>query len=285
VLLGFGALTFACVGLHRRKRLVFGEVAAGMVSFAWLAAHGFLALLLFNLVSGSAAHPNYYDRLAALPRLEAQAVLVCGGALLGWLMLRRFPRRWLGLIPAAALSLFGWVLGGSHWLIFEVAVIGMLAGWFAPVNGATRWGGWIGAVALLLLFAVILQAKAPMAAWIIACPTLILATAAALLVRIDAALAKPWSWAIVATATVVAIAPLIPLAHLAFLGIGAPMPEMMLPFLLLAAIAIWPLARMGRVHRTGLAGIAILLVMAAAIAVHVRIDPMAETIPAYSLDK
>lgn len=285
ILAGVGALAAACAGLRRRKRPVFGEAAAGAVAFVWLAAHGLLALLLFNLISGSAAHPNYYDRLAALPRLEAQAALACGGVLLGWLMLRRPPRRVLGLIPAAALLLLDWSFGGPHGLILVAALVAMLVAWFAPVSGATRWGGWIGALAVLLAFATILQVKAPMAAWIIAWPTLILAIAAASLAWLDPPFAKPWSWAIAAVAAVVAIAPLVPLAHLAFLGIGASMPEAMLPFLLLVAAALWPMARIGRVHRRALAAVAIPLVMALAIAVHVRTDPIADTIPAYSLDK
>jgi hypothetical protein len=285
VLLAAGALAGACVGLHRRKLFVPKAVATGAIAFVWLAAHGLLALLLFNLLSGSAAHPNYYDRLAALPRLEAQAAFACAAALLAWLTLRRFSRRWLGLIPAVAMSLLAWLLGGPHGLILGAALLGMLAGWFAPVGGATRWGGWIGALAVLLLFAAILQAKAPMAAWIIAWPTLIVSIGAVLLARFDPAFAKPWSWGIAAVAAVVAITPLVPLAYLAFLGIGAPMPEAMLPFLLLVAVALWPLARIERVHRTAIAGIAILMVMALAIAVHVRTDPIADTIPAYSLDK
>ena len=80
-------------------------------------------------------------------------------------------------------------------------------------------------------------------------------------------------------------APLLPLAHLAFLGIGAGLPEMVALFLLVLAAAFWPLARCERAPRWALVVPAVLLVMAGANAVHVRTDPIAPTIPAYSLDK
>ncbi|GMN12538.1 M20/M25/M40 family metallo-hydrolase [Altererythrobacter sp. MTPC7] len=42
---------------------------------------GGAVLYLLNLVSGAGAEGSYYDRLAAIPYLEAQALLVCAGAL------------------------------------------------------------------------------------------------------------------------------------------------------------------------------------------------------------
>jgi hypothetical protein len=258
---------------------------AGAIGFLWLAAHGLLLLIVLNLVSGSVSHPNYYDRLAALPRLEAQALLAGLTALVGWLGLRRLAVRACGLAPGAALAVLGWAFGGPNGLILVTALIAMLAGWFAPVGGIPRWGGWLCAIGMLLFAAALLQMKAPMAAWIVAWPVMIVAVTAAVLAWSDPDFDKPWSWAIAALAFVVVITPLIPLAHLAFLGIGAPLPEAMLAFLLIVAAAIWPLARIEGAGCATLLVTGAFLVAGLAIAIHVRADPIAEPIPAYSLDK
>lgn len=285
LLIAVAGLAGACVLVRRAGVLSTSGVITGVVSFLWLAAHGLLLLVVFNLVSGSAAHPNYYDRLAALPRLEAQAVLACLCALVAWLGLRRPGKRALGLVPGVVLFVFGWALGGTHMLLLSAAIIGMLTGWFVPAAGVSRWGGWIGAIGILLFVAILLQIKAPMEAWIVAWPVMILSIAAVLVAWVDARLTRPWSYAIAAVALAAVTAPLIPLAHLAFLGIGAPLPETMLAFLLIVAAAAWPLAKIERAGRTTLLIAGALLVAGLAIAVQVRIDPIAETIPAYSLDK
>ncbi len=61
-----------------------------------------LALFLVNLVSETSAKSNYYDRLAAFPRLEWQALFACLAVLTAihrWLS----PR--VGTIPGAAAPL------------------------------------------------------------------------------------------------------------------------------------------------------------------------------------
>jgi hypothetical protein len=250
----------------------------------WLAAHGVLLLTVLNLVSGS-AHANYYDRLASLPRLEAQALLACLAALVGWLGWHRTSRRVLGVLPGAVLAVLGCLLGGTPAPIVCVALIGMISGWFAPPGGVSRWSGWLAAIGSLIAIAVVVQIEAPMAAWIFAWPAMMLALAALAVAWTDAAFAKPWSWAIAGGALAIVVAPLIPLAHLAFLGIGAPMPEVMLAALLLVAAAMWPLGRIEKADRRLALVAGALLVAGLAIAVQVRTDPIAATIPAYSLDK
>ncbi|WBO22017.1 M20/M25/M40 family metallo-hydrolase [Sphingomonas abietis] len=279
------ALAAAVLGLRRHAGFALRGIGGGIGAFLWLIAHGLLLLLVLNLVSGSAAHPNYYDRLAALPRLEMQAVLACLTTLIGWLTLRRFPYRAWGLLPGALLGVAGWKLGGPHLVIVAMAVMGMLAGWLAPVEGVSRWNGWIGAIAMLLLVALLLQGRAPLVAWIFAWPALILALAACLVAWTDPGFQRPWGAAIPALALALVVAPLIPLAHLAFLGVGAPMAPVMLAFLLIVAAAVWPLAKIGQGTRTALVIAGALVAVGLVIAVQVRTDPIAATIPAYSLDK
>jgi hypothetical protein len=285
VLLG-AALTLGAAGagamLVDRLRPV--EILHGLLAQVWLVAHAVLGLTVLNLLSGS-LHGNYYNRLAQLSRLEAQAALACLAVLLGYLALRRLPHRVAGLLPALVLALLGWALGGGHGLILVAAVAGMLVDWFAPPRGVSLWGGWVGGIGLLLFVAVLLQVKAPMAAWIFSWPALLLAVAAALVAWTDPPLRQPWGWAFAALGAAAVVAPLLPLAHLAFLGVGASLPQAMAALLPIPAVAFWPLARIGRLHRGVLLAMAALLVAAASIAVQVRVAPMSPTIPAYSLDK
>lgn len=284
LLIAAAGLGAAVAGINRARLLSLPAIGMGALGLVWLLAHGLLLLTVFNLLSGS-VHPNYYDRLAALPRLEAQALLVSLAALIGWLGWRRSPQRVLGMVPGVVLAVLGWALGGPHALILLAAVAGMVASWFAPPARVSRWGGWIAGIGMLLLVAAIVQVKAPMAAWIFAWPAMVLALAAVPIAWGDAGFAKPWSWVIPAVALAIVMAPLVPLAHLAFLGIGGPLPQAMLAFLLLIAVAIWPLGRIEAAGRGSLLIVGALLVAALAIAVQVRTDPIAETIPAYSLDK
>ncbi len=278
------ALTGAWWGAALMDRVRPVEVLHGVAAQLWLIAHAVLALTVFNLLSGS-RHPNYYDRLAKLSGLEVQTTLICLAVLLGFFMLRCWHTRVFGLVPALLLALAGWTLGGPQALILGCATVGMLTGWFAPRLGVPRWGGWIGGIGTVLLAAIGAQIAAPMAAWILAWPALILAVSAALVAWSDPAFRHPWGWAFVALGAVAVSAPLIPLAHLAFLGIGAPLPQAMVVMLPILAAAFWPLARIGQARRRVLLVIAVLLVVAGAGAVKIRTAPLSPTVPAYSLDK
>ena len=284
LLIAAAGLGGAVAGISRARRLSLPAIGIGALGLVWMLAHGLLLLTVLNLVSGS-AHPNYYDRLAALPRLEGQALLMSLAVLIGWLGWRRWSQRVFGMVPGVMLGVLGWAMGGPHALILSAAVAGMIAGWLAPPGGVSRWGGWIAGIGLLLFVAAVLQIEAPMAAWIFAWPAMVLALAAAPIAWGDSGFARPWSWAVAAVALAIVAAPLVPLAHLAFLGIGGPMPQAMLAFLLLVAVPICPLARIEAAGRGTLLLVAALLVAALAIAVQVRTDPIAGTIPAYSLDK
>ncbi|WP_157602403.1 M20/M25/M40 family metallo-hydrolase [Sphingomonas sp. PR090111-T3T-6A] len=279
------ALIGAGLGARRAGLLSLRSVCEGLALPVWLASHATLALNALNLLSGSTRHPNYYDRLAALPMLEAQAVLA-GMALLGGLfLLRRSSYRAVGLVPILALALLDLVLGGRLGLVPPCVLAGMIAAWSAPRAGSGLWGSWLALIGVLLLGALGAQVGASLAAWLLAVPALVLALVALIVAWMDASFARGAGWAVVAGGAAVVSAPLLPLAHLAFLGIGAGLPEMVALFLLVLAAAFWPLARYERAPRWALVALAVLLVMAGAIAVHVRTDPIAPTVPAYSLDK
>ena len=279
------ALGVAYAGVAHRAAAKPVDMLQGLGAAVWLLVHAALALTAFNLLSGSSRHPNYYDRLAALPMLELQAALVAVAALLGFLTLRRCQVRIAGILPGLLLTLLCWGNGGLHGPILVAALLGMAIGWFAPRAGVTRWGGWLGAIGLMLLVAIVLQTKAPLAAWIFAWPALVLGITAALVAWTDAAFVRPWSAALAAVAAVIVGAPLLPLAHMTFLGVGGPLAPAMAPFLLLVGAALWPLTKIERQYRVALAMIALLLVVSVGIAIRVRSAPLAPTVPAYALDK
>jgi len=275
-------VAWAGVALVGRVRPV--EVLHGALAQLWLAAHGVLAFTVLDRLTLK-PHPDYYDRLAALPRLEMVAGLAGLAVLIGFLMLRRFPHRVAGLLPALGLALLGWMEGAPQMLILSCAVVGMLAGWFAQRGGVSRWGGWLGGIGLLLLMAIAGQAMEPVAAWIVAWPALVLAVAAMLVGWTDPAFRQPWGWAFAIVGAVAVSAPLLPLAHLAFLSLGEMYPQAMVVVLAILAVTFWPLAKIERWHSVCLLAVVALLAGAGVIAVHVRGAPLAGTVPAYASDK
>lgn len=85
------------------QRTTTGEVAkgAGIVVALVLAAAAWLYLV--NMVSiGFGANNHYYDRLAAIPRLQLQALLVC---LAAFLTMRRWMPSTIGSVTGAAIPL------------------------------------------------------------------------------------------------------------------------------------------------------------------------------------
>lgn len=103
------AATFALVVLAARARRadwgwkgVGGGILDGLV-FTTAAA---VLLYAGNLVSGADAEVNYYDRLAALPRLEMQALLLfAAGIAIAIALLPRHRTLWEGWLGLAGLSL------------------------------------------------------------------------------------------------------------------------------------------------------------------------------------
>ena len=90
--LGAGGYTVAAW-----RRGTLGEVARGAGGLFAMMLVAALVLFVVNLVSGEVGKTNYYDRLAAIPRLQVQALLVCLATL-------ALFRRWL---PSSAAGVAG----------------------------------------------------------------------------------------------------------------------------------------------------------------------------------
>ncbi len=277
ILAALGALG----GAVMRQRSGIAATLSGMNVGLWLIAHGLIALMLFNQLSGAGANVSYYDRLAALPRLELQAVLVLVGLALVALSLRAPGPRLLGAVPGLVLALLAFKLHAPGTLVWPAAIVAMASGALAPRRGVGGWGGWIGLIVLVDLLAVATQIAAAPAAWLFSWPGLVLGIAAAAVAWIGP---RPATLVVATVAAVVVAAPLVPLAHLAMLGLGAPMPVILLLVVPAMLAAFWPLARMRLDGLVAIAAAACLIV-AGMIALQVRLDGLAPSVPAYSLDK
>ena len=234
------AISLALLVIVARRRVAdwtWRQVFTGLLS-----GLGFLAVtaaLLFggNVLSGADGSPNYYDRLAALPRLELQALLTV----------------------AAALALVAAVRSRGHF-----------------------WGNWIGLAGLSAVMATALQALLPAAAPIIAWPLLLALIAmlpASRPSRVEGVTLLPPM-----LAAIVGLAFLGSFGHFFLLGVGITAPFVIAAFAPLALLLLWPmLPEMPR--RSALIAAVMILAAAAGLALWVRLDPMAISIPAYSNDK
>ena len=229
---GWALLALATAGyafsLRRGGVRLLVRGAAASVALVVLAGGLLFAL---NLLSGAGEGANYYDRLAAIPRLEVQALLACLAALAALLALVRVPPSEPGLVAGLALP--------------------MLA---------------LGAAA---------QALAPTATVPIIVPLLLggLAAAAGSVAgtRLPAALAAALGGGY-----------LLAFGFAIFQAIGPTTPMVAALPLVLAATLLAPLAPpVGR--RAAAISAATLLVPALALALWVRLDPLAPTVPPYSI--
>ena len=184
---------------------------------------------LLNLLSGADGPTNYYDRLAAIPRLEAMVAL--GGM-------------------AAALVLLG---------------------------GALSSAGKAGAALPLLLIAAAAQAMAPTAAYFIVIPVMLAALALLSLERSSGTAARLFAGAVAATVAGYMLA----LGHQVMQGVGPTMPMAAALPLALAGLGVLPVWQ-GLSARAARSGAVVLLMAAVAVALWVRLDPVAETAAVYA---
>ncbi len=230
----------ALLVLRRTPNSRWRDIGRGLVdSFAAPVAAGVL-IYAGNLLSGADKKTEYYDRLAALPRLEAQALLLFVA----------------GLCIAFA------------------------------IGGARRglWGVWTGLMLFNLSMVAATQWALPAATPVLAWPVLVAALAMALAVRIDVQLRKVGARALLGGAAIFGLAFAGNLGHFVLLGIGPGMPSAVAVFAPLALLLLWPLLPPLR-HRTAFLAALVLMLVAAGVALSVRLDPIAPSVPPYSDSK
>lgn len=221
-----GAMALA-LGWAMRRDCPRAPVLAGAGRMLALVAGGGLVLLALNRASGAGPGAEYYDRLAAIPKLEAMAALACCGLL--------------------ALFL-------AH-----------------PADRPARTGGAL----LLAAIGLAAQALAPTAAYVVVVPVLL----AALVLCLED---RPARIAAVAFAALV-VGYQIYLGHFVMQGVGPTMPFVLALPLALVALALQPLWP-GIERRRARQGGAVLLGLALAMALWVRLDPVADSVAVYAGD-
>jgi hypothetical protein len=236
------AATAALALLALRRAPAIGWRSVGRGVFDGLAGAIFAGLLILggNLLSGADRKTEYYDRLAALPRLEVQALLLF--------------------------------------------VAGLCVVWGLGRVRQGFWGVWTGLFLLNLLMATGLQLALPAAAPVLAWPVLVAALAMALAVRADMGLQSVVARVLLVISALFGLAFAGNLAHFVLLGIGPGMPWAIAIFAPLALLLLWPLLPMLR-HRAALLMALALVIVAAGVALTVRLDPIAPSVPPYSDSK
>lgn len=217
------------LGLTARAQPELRALGGGAGRMAGLLLVAGALYYLLNLVSGADGPTNYYDRLAAIPRLEAMAAL--GGM-------------------AAALVLLG---------------------------GGLSTAGKVGAALPLLLIAAAGQALAPTAAYFIVIPVMLAALALLSLERSNGTAARLFAGAVAASV----VGYMLALGHQVMQGVGPTMPMAAALPLALAALGLVPVWH-GLSVRTARGGAAVLLLLAVAVALWVRLDPVAESVAVYA---
>ncbi len=228
---------FALVALRRAPKRPIAAVARGMLDAVSSLLAAALLLYAGNLLSGADHKGNYYDRLAALPRLEWQALLLFAA----------------GLLVA---------LG---------------------IGGARRgvWGVWTGLFLVNWIMGLAVQAVLPAAGPVLAWPLLVAAAAMALAAFADVTLASLAARLLLAAAAVFGLALMGVLAHFVLLGIGPDTPSAIAVFAPMTLLLLWPLLPPVR-HWKALIAALVLVLAAGGIALSVRLDPLAPTVPPYS---
>ena len=284
LLLGIAAALagFAAQRAIRSGEVTRGALGSGLALALALPLHGALLLRLLNHLSGTGRGSNYYDRLASIPMLEAQALLACLAVLIAAAVLPRPAGRLQAALPALAMTALVLVIGGWSTTFFIVGLIAAAAATATPRERPALWSGWLGLIGFVLQIASDAQIFAPTASPAVVWPLLVAAALAAATAALDPRLEKPATPWLITLPAALAAAHLLYLSHLTFLGIGAPLAEVMTVYLLLVALLVWPLAAALANRRTAALVAALLLVAAAATALWVRFDPIADTIPPYS---
>jgi Peptidase family M28 len=232
--------------------LVWAVARARQVqAFPWLDLARGAGAALFVLATGAAvlhfarkatgASVGFIEQrflLAQAPRWEiALFLLGIGVVLLAAAELAR-GRRAVALLPLAA-GLGSCLFGALDKVALIEAAVGVLLALAAFGRPVSRPGAWAGVLILGLAAAVAVQAFAPAAAFIIAWPMALAALAAA--ATAGGAHRGAASLAILAVLAAVGLADAAEFAHPAYLSLD--LAELLILPLLMAAMAVWPLAQ------------------------------------------
>ncbi|SOB87880.1 Peptidase family M28 [Sphingomonas guangdongensis] len=229
--LGWLLLAVACAGyaIAGRGQARIGPIARGAGAIVVLILLAAVLLYLVNGVSGGWGRVNYYDRLAAIPRLQVQALLVCVGAAL-------LVHRWLAGSVATA----------------------------------------IGAALPLLVLGVVAQALAPTASYVIVVPLMLGGIALAI-----ARWSRAGGTAALVAAAALGVGYMLGFGFFVMQAVGPGLPMIAALPLAISMVLLLPLVPAAASPQWSRRSAAVLLSVALGIALWVRLDPIAPTVPAY----
>lgn len=258
----------------RRQRVGPRSAGAAIVFIVALLLHGGLLLTMLNAVSIGWPF-NYYDRLAAIPQLEAIALLGVAATVALAPLLHAREQRVQALVPALLLLGPGLLLGVSLPLVAILSVLAMAISWFLPRTAPDAAAATAGAILLLFGVTTAVQILLPTAGPLLAGALL----PAAIGLAARSVLPPLAGLAVSAGMAAIGIGHLAAFAHFTFLAVGPEWPVTMIAYL----FAGLPLLRPLLPDRPAIVVAAGALALALGVALWVRFDPMAPGVPAYSL--
>ncbi|MFN6981957.1 MAG: M20/M25/M40 family metallo-hydrolase [Brevundimonas sp.] len=259
--LAFLLTGFAAWGARHATGLSLRQFGKGVSGGVWLLTAGIVVAQAVRVLAGPVggridSAETYYVLLRRLPWMEAGVGLAVLGVMFALLAGRALIGRRLlaGVIAAAAVLAMG--LGGFNPVVLGAAVVAVVLSLWPDGEDETVWGGWLGAIVLVLILGVGVQAAAPEAALLFVWTGLAAAVAAALAAGIGARLERWAALAPAAVATVVVGGWLAGLGHFVFLGVGMDQPGALGLIAVLIVALARPLAPTGSAARHTLAGLA-----------------------------
>lgn len=241
---GLGLLLAAGLRARRLAGLTGADVGRGALDGLWFLSAGVVVAHAVRALSGSltGSSESYYLLLARLPWMEAGTALGVLAVALALLGGRGRPDRRVvggGVIAATTVAL---VMGGFSPLVLGGGVVAVGLSLFPTLAARTVWGGWTGAVLLVLILGGVVQMLAPQAAFLFLWPGVLAAATTAAAAFIAPDFKGRAVWIIAGAALVLAAAWLAGLAHLVFLGVGMDLPGVLALLGLLVLIFMRPFA-------------------------------------------
>src|SRR5690606_21827436 len=216
---GLGLLLAAGLRARRLAGLTGADVGRGALDGLWFLSAGVVVAHAVRALSGSltsGSSDSYYVLLARLPWMEAGTALGVLAVALALLGGRGRPDRRVvagGVVAATALAL---VMGGFSPLVLGAGVLAAGLSLFPALAARSVWGGWTGAILLVLILGGVVQMLAPQAAFLFLWPGVLAAATAAAVAFISPDLKGRAVWIIAGLALLVAAAWLAGLGHQVF---------------------------------------------------------------------
>jgi hypothetical protein len=271
-------LAVAAVRARRAGALRWPDVARGAAAALYMLLAGALLLGLARRATGVGFDPG--ESRALLARFDLWTLTLVALSLATLVsvpvLLARERARLGGALAALAAGALWFLAGGMGDVGLVLGVVAALIAALGFGRGAQVSGAWAGCLLIAFAAAVALQIAAPTAAYLVAWP-LLLASAAASATALATA-ARPWAWILLGVALAAGLGWVGGYFATTVEALG--IVEVLAVFPWLAATLAWPLVQPATFRRAHLAPGAVLVALAAAGVVAIRMgEPWSERHP------